>query len=146
MRAKAVRHEFVEFIPSELVDGVLYISIPYATAVHKCCCGCGEKVVTPFSPTDWKLFFDGETVSLAPSVGNWSFRCQSHYLIQQDKVVWARRMSREEIEAVRRRDRAAKNRWYQQADADAPLTHKPSQRSGVLRRIERWFRRSRERR
>ena len=74
MRVEKVRHEFVEFIPSTLNDGVLYISIPYATAVHKCCCGCGEKVVTPLTPTDWSLTFDGLTASLSPSIGNWGFQ------------------------------------------------------------------------
>jgi Family of unknown function (DUF6527) len=33
-----------------------------------CCCGCGEKVVTPLRPTDWKLIFDGKTISLDPSL------------------------------------------------------------------------------
>lgn len=38
-----IKHEFVEFIPKERQEGILYISIPYATAVHKCFCGCGLK-------------------------------------------------------------------------------------------------------
>jgi hypothetical protein len=38
-----IRHEFVEFIPKERQEGVLYVSIPYATAVHNCFCGCGLK-------------------------------------------------------------------------------------------------------
>jgi len=36
--------EFVESVPPELEDGVIYISMIYGTAIHKCCCGCGEKV------------------------------------------------------------------------------------------------------
>src|SRR5262245_11511625 len=32
-------HEFVEFIPEQLKERTLYISKPYQTAVHKCCCG-----------------------------------------------------------------------------------------------------------
>jgi hypothetical protein len=42
-----IKHKFVEFIPKEREEGVLYVSIPYATAVHNCFCGCGLKVVTP---------------------------------------------------------------------------------------------------
>jgi hypothetical protein len=42
-------------------------------------CGCGKKVVLPLHPTHGKLTYDGETVSLSPSVGNWSFPCESHY-------------------------------------------------------------------
>lgn len=96
-----MEHEFVEFVPDQLRDGVLYISIPYATVVHRCCCGCGNEVVTPLSPTDWKLIFDGRTISLHPSIGNWSFPCQSHYWIRDNGVEWAPRWSKEKIEAAR---------------------------------------------
>jgi hypothetical protein len=50
-----LRHEFVEFIPDELKEGTIYVSIRFATAAHLCCCGCGNKVVTPLRPTDWTL-------------------------------------------------------------------------------------------
>ena len=56
-------HEFVEYIPAELAEGLLYISTPFRTVVHPCACGCGNKVVTPVSPADWQLFYDGDTVS-----------------------------------------------------------------------------------
>ena len=58
------------------------MSIPYATAVHLCACGCGNKVVTPFSPAEWQLTYDGDTVSLSPSIGNWQFPCKSQLLDQ----------------------------------------------------------------
>jgi Family of unknown function (DUF6527) len=80
---------FVESIPTELDDATIYISIPYATAMHKCCCGCNNIVVTPLSPTDWKLIFDGDTVSLDPSIGNWTYPCKSHYWIKRNRVHWA---------------------------------------------------------
>ena len=54
-RVVSIKHEFVEFIPQERQEGVLYVSIPYATAVHNCLCGCGLKVVTPISPVGWQL-------------------------------------------------------------------------------------------
>jgi len=101
-------HEFVEFIPSEIEPGKLYISIPYATAVHKCCCGCGSEVVTPLSPTDWKLIFDGQTVSLSPSIGNWSFKCQSHYWIKCNSISWSGAWSEDEIRLNRESDREKK--------------------------------------
>ena len=75
MKRDRITFEFVEFIPKELEDGVVYVSVTYATAVHKCCSGCGNKVVTPISPTDWTLIFDRDTISLDPSIGNWSFPC-----------------------------------------------------------------------
>ena len=104
--------EFVDCIPDHLKDGRIYICIQYSTAVHKCCCGCGTEVVTPFSPTDWKLISSGNLVSLDPSIGNWSFPCQSHYWIKQNKVVWAKKCSRQEIQKVRTKDRLVKDLYY----------------------------------
>lgn len=88
---REITFKFVEFIPDEIEDGVLYISIEYCTAIHNCICGCKNEVVTPISPADWDLIFDGKTISLRPSIGNWSFDCQSHYFITRNKIQLARR-------------------------------------------------------
>ena len=61
---------FVDRIPETLAAGVLYISIAYTTAAHLCACGCGREVITPIRPGDWRLTFDGESVSFDPSIGN----------------------------------------------------------------------------
>jgi hypothetical protein len=114
-----IKHEFVEFIPKERQEGILYVSLPYATAVHNCFCGCGLKVVTPISPVAWQLMFDGETVTLYPSVGSWSFPCRSHYFIRRNTVVWARNMSEGEIERGRARDRDARD-WHYGAQTATP--------------------------
>ena len=90
MRHASLTHEFVEYVPAVLAEGVLYVSLRFATVVHLCPCGCGNKVVTPLSPADWQLLFDGEAVSLTPSIGNWSLPCQSHYWIRLDQVRWVR--------------------------------------------------------
>lgn len=111
-REMVLKHEFVEYIPNDLKDGTIYVSMAFATAVHTCCCGCGNEVFTPLSPTDWKLIFDGKTISFDPSIGNWSFACRSHYWIRRNKVVWARRWSRQEVEAGRLHDRLAKQRYF----------------------------------
>ena len=89
MRRTSLAHEFVEYIPAEPADGILYISITYRTAVHRCACGCGNKVVTPITPADWQLFYDGDTVSLTPSIGNWGFPCRSHYWIKTSRIRWS---------------------------------------------------------
>lgn len=102
MRRTHISFEFVAEIPREIEDGLLYISTQYAIAVHKCCCGCGSKVATQLSPSGWRIIFDGESVSLDPSVGNWSFPCQSHYWIQRDSVVWESSLSAVQIARVRR--------------------------------------------
>lgn len=99
-----LEHRFVKHIPDSLDDGVLYISMEYATAAHRCCCGCGEEVVTPFSPTDWKLTFDGETISLWPSIGSWTLPCRSHYVIDHSAVIsgstWNERRISKRVEHV----------------------------------------------
>jgi hypothetical protein len=84
---------------------VLYVSLPYATATHRCACGCGNEVVTPLSPADWQLHFDGVSISLTPSIGNWNFPCRSHYFIKHNNVQWARQWSQAEIEAGRANER-----------------------------------------
>ncbi len=116
-RELVLRHEFVEFIPDELAHGVVYVSIPHATVVHKCCCGCGMEVVTPLSPTDWELIFDGESISLDPSIGNWSFDCKSHYWIRRNRVRWAERWSRERVRVARSHDRDGKERYFDELHA-----------------------------
>lgn len=112
MKKKKISHKFVKFIPEEIEDGILYISIPYGTATHKCACGCGEIVVTPIKPTDWKLEWNGETVSLYPSIGNWSLSCQSHYWIIENEIVWARKWSQSEITFNRFSEKILRTQYY----------------------------------
>jgi hypothetical protein len=83
-----IAHKFVKHIPEKTDEGILYISMEFSTAIHRCCCGCGQEVVTPFSPDTWHLIFDGKTVSLNPSVGSWQFVCRSHYFITRNKIRW----------------------------------------------------------
>nr|EGQ9114482.1 hypothetical protein [Vibrio parahaemolyticus] len=111
---KIMLHKFVEFIPENIEQGTLYISMQYATAMHKCACGCGNIVVTPFSPTDWKLLFNGDSVSLSPSIGNWSFPCRSHYFIRNDQVDWCSAWSKKQIQNGREADKKHKNEYYNQ--------------------------------
>lgn len=111
-KAAQLQHIFVEHIPENLEEGRLYVSMQFGTVVHKCCCGCGEEVVTPLAPTDWKLTFDGESVSLYPSIGNWSFDCRSHYWIKGNRVAWAGQCSQGEVEAGRRSDRLKKRQHF----------------------------------
>lgn len=108
MKQTQLISEHVDYIPEQLLDGHLYICEQYKVVVHKCCCGCGEEVVTPLSPAEWSIRKEGNTVTLRPSIGNWSFRCQSHYYIHKNRVVWANAMSKQEIKHVRTRDAADK--------------------------------------
>lgn len=121
-RQTEIRPEFVTFAPEILTPGVLYISMEYATVLHACCCGCGNKVVTPLAPERWRLTYDGKSISLKPSIGNWSFPCQSHYWIERNAVIWDRRFTRAEIEAARAADRRDMER------AARRITPRPSRR------------------
>lgn len=119
---KKLTHEFVESFPDQLEQGKLYVSVEFATAAHLCVCGCGHQVITPLSPADWQLIFDGESISLRPSIGNWSFDCQSHYWIEKNKVRWAPQWTRQEIESRRNSDRRALDEYY---DLSLPETEAP---------------------
>ena len=112
-------HKFVDHIPDQLDDGVLYVSIRFGTVVHKCACGCGQEVVTPLGPAEWQLTYDGRTISLAPSIGNWSFPCRSHYWIEGGNVQWARKFSGDEISLVRRKGKTRRDGYYRTESPEA---------------------------
>ena len=92
-----LRLELTETIPEEIEEGVLYVSFKYWTTVHKCACGCGQKVVLRLSPKHWAITLNGESVSMYPSVGNWQLPCRSHYWIEEGRILHARRWSDGEI-------------------------------------------------
>src|SRR5690348_10729378 len=106
---KTLSHRFVEYMPDALEDGVIYVSLRFCLVSHKCACGCGEEVVLKLSPNDWRLTFDGETISIDPSIGNWSLKCQSHYWIINSRVRWAPRWSEARIRRSRRLDALRKS-------------------------------------
>ena len=88
IRVNYLNHNFVDYIPEDLNEGEIYISLRYKVAIHNCCCGCGIQTVTPLGGKGWELIRDGETITLHPSIGNFQLDCQSHYWIRQNKVVW----------------------------------------------------------
>ena len=112
IRYQHLTHRFVDDMPETLDPGYLYVSMRYALAMHLCCCGCGREVATPLSPAQWKLLFDGEEVSLSPSIGNWNLACRSHYFIRRGKVVEAQPWSDKDVALGQTRDRRARNVHY----------------------------------
>lgn len=109
---KILQYRFVEYIPDKLEDGILYISMEFSTAIHLCVCGCRNQVVTPLSPTGWKLIFDGETISLDPSIGNWSFDCKSHYWIKNNKIKHSSKWSQTKVNKVREEEYFKKKSYF----------------------------------
>jgi len=136
-----LKHKFVEYIPKKLDDRTIYVSIDFATVVHKCCCGCGNEVVTPLSPTDWKLIYDGQSISLYPSIGNWNFNCQSHYWIRDNQVKWAPRWSRKEIDSGRAYDLMAKEKYFGQTKTSDfyDINPKHKQKESLWQKFKRWL-------
>lgn len=152
-----LKHEFVTSFPDVLEDHTVYVSIPFASAIHKCCCGCGQPVVTPISPIRWQLTFDGEAISLHPSIGNSNYACRSHYWIRQNRVVWAAPMSTAMIAAARAADAAITARYYADGTTgtgpvttapqpsfgeaatpvEQPVKSKPKE--GFWKRVKRWL-------
>lgn len=104
MRIDRITPEVVELVPRVLQPGRLYVSPKYRAAVHLCCCGCGEKVVTPLSSAEWQIELAQGRATLYPSIGNWSMACQSHYWIRENQVIWSSQLSKTGIKAVFERD------------------------------------------
>lgn len=115
---ETLQHKFVSSIPDQIDELTLYITVEYRTAIHKCVCGCGNEVITPFSPTDWELSFNGDFVSLSPSIGNWSFKCQSHYWIVKNEIIHASKWYKYEIDQNRKEDKKNKTKFYKDHNFD----------------------------
>jgi Family of unknown function (DUF6527) len=98
-------------MPKQLEPGILYVSEKYGTAAHLCACGCGAKIRTPLGPTEWAVKQSASGPSLWPSVGNWQKACQSHYIIQDGRIVWCGQWTPEQI-AAGRLNEAARRRAY----------------------------------
>lgn len=145
MKTRRFRHEFVDYLPTQLEDGILYVSMEFRTVAHRCPCGCGREIVTSLGPTDWKLTFDGEAVSLSPSVGNWNLPCQSHYWIDNGRVVDAELWSAERIVAGRERDRRVKQQYFKGERPGVAIAVEDEReidevpRRGLLERIRNWW-------
>ena len=149
LRYTKLEHRFVQYVPDELEPGVLYISMEYATAAHGCCCGCGLQVITPFTPTDWKLTFDGETVSLWPSIGNWNFPCRSHYIIRHSHILSAEPWEEKGFEGGRRKDKKQNEKHHEEKAEceeranETPLTLE-TEKLGIWDRLKKRGRKTRK--
>lgn len=103
MMTRKFKLEFVDHIPAHLKEDILYVSMKYHTTAHLCACGCGEKVVNPLNRKyGWILTFDGQRLSLSPSIGNYQFPCCSHYYIKENEVIF--------IESVD--EKTLNNSWF----------------------------------
>ncbi len=143
-----VTHRFVERVPSPLENGVVYVSIEFGTVIHKCCCGCGDKVVTPLTPADWTVIYDGLSISLNPSIGRWDAPCRSHYWIRNNRVIWSDTWSKGKIDSLKRSEEGVRDQYFgfdqnrpRQADSDKPDLGPESR--GWFGWVRKWWRRKR---
>lgn len=136
-KVSELRPEFVEFIPANGEQGVIYISQRFRTAMHLCCCGCGHEVITPLNPAKWSLRMHAGQVTLSPSIGNWSFPCRAHYWIERGRVRWAAPMSEKRISLVRHLDAAAAARVFEKEKVAPSLSPQPTR--GLLAALTQWF-------
>lgn len=85
----SITPKYVDFIPEliDMKDGILYISEKYKTAIHLCACGCRNQTVTPLSQ-GWTLTKSDGKITLLPSIGNFQFKCRSHYYITNNLIQW----------------------------------------------------------
>lgn len=88
MRHDLLIPEFVEYMPEEIREGIIYVSQKYETAIHLCACGCGRKVVTPTGDSWWSITINDGKVTLNPSIGNWQLPCKTHYFIRDNRIEW----------------------------------------------------------
>lgn len=81
-----IQYKHVEYIPESInmEDNIVYISLKYKVAIHKCLCGCGNLVVLPLNINGWNLIEENNKISFTPSIGNYSFECNSHYIITKN--------------------------------------------------------------
>jgi hypothetical protein len=127
----------VEFMPSLLEPGILYVAEKYGAAAHLCPCGCGTKVRTPLTPADWSLSQDEGGPSLHPSVGNWQRPCRSHYWIRNGEVLWAGDWTEEQVISGRALEAARRAEHF-----ETPPVHENWLRrllKAITERLKKWL-------
>jgi hypothetical protein len=131
-----LENRFVKNIPDVIEDNTLYVSMEYGTVIHNCMCGCSNEVVTPLGDDDWKLSYNGENISLHPSIGNWSLKCKSHYWIKKGEVIWAKKWDDDKIKKLWDSEAITKEKYYtsMENDSEEVLVIKP-----LYRRILDFF-------
>ncbi len=91
------------------------------------------------------MTFDGETVSVTPSVGNWALPCRSHYIIHQGRIQWAGDWTDERIRIGRENDlkrkRAAAVPEVSNVFVSAEVPSVESAKPGILAHLLRWLKR-----
>ena len=88
MKLIEIKPVFITKIPEKeiLEENKIYISKEYNTSIHLCFCGCKNEVINPLDASGWILTTNDGKVTLTPSINNYNFRCESHYIITKNVV------------------------------------------------------------
>ncbi|MBB4263757.1 DUF6527 family protein [Bradyrhizobium sp. CIR3A] len=124
MKLSTLKLQRVEYMPKQLESGILYVSEKFSAAAHLCACGCGEKIRTPLGPTEWSVKETTGGPSVWPSVGNWQKACQSHYVIQNGKIIWHDQWSAAQIAAGSRSEQERRKAHYDAMYAQKSLSQR----------------------
>jgi uncharacterized protein DUF6527 len=124
----------VHYMPKELEPGLLYVSEQFEIAGHICACGCGNKVMTPLGPTEWRFEDSSRGPTLTPSIGSWQLPCKSHYWITRGEVRWAGQWSPEQIEGGRLAEDERRRAYY--VDRSKAV---PNRRAAIWRWVKGLF-------
>ena len=122
----------VHYMPKGLEPGILYVSEEFGIAGHMCPCECGNKIITPLSPTDWSLTIKKGRPTLYPSIGNWQLPCRSHYWVKDGSIEWSYSWSEEQIMAGRQKEEKQRESYYN----NLPLKKKSS---SIFSRALNWL-------
>ena len=133
MRTSLWQAVWVEDMPEAMEPSKVYISPKHALTEHLCACGCEAEVSLPLACSEWKIIYDGDTVSIRPSIGNWRLPCRSHYVIRKNKTVWCASWTVEEIAAGRKEDRLERQRDMRKRQKERSWWRRALRRVGIGR-------------
>jgi hypothetical protein len=111
---KQLKLNKVKYLPKDLEEGILYVSEEFNVAGHLCPCGCGNKIITPLTVTEWTIKFKNQKPTLYPSIGNWELPCRSHYWIIDGEIEWSYHWSDKRINAGRNSEEKQRKNYCDQ--------------------------------
>ena len=130
-KAQEIRPRFVESIPpGRPPAGEFLISIKYGMGVLRCPCGCGNTMDVNIEPHRWSIKWDGEHISVCPSISSDWMGCRSHYWVRRNRIVWGYPISRTAEEKKEKEEAKARERIYKPKSFVGNIWRKMGQMTG----------------
>ncbi len=86
MKLTTLQLKYVDYIPVEREEGILYLCQEYHVSCHRCPCGCGKDVILDHNRWEYSILSD--TITVRPSVWSFNLPCKSHYFITNNQIEW----------------------------------------------------------